>query len=269
VGAPEEIDPEAVLPQIPETRIVESEDDDDDEADDEEEIPHPTAQRVMQRAMVLAAVTNRGFIELEKTPREEMEELRGELIDWIQNSEIFDEVEPNEWEILQAPVGSVPQQDTINAIWRLEGLGVLVWALKLMPLPEYDELVVTRDVQSAVGVYDAERAKELLLNPQLRAEEELVALGRQILALHWRTRNSQLHPGPIDFVDFSKNSWFGGFDISPFRVIKLDLAIGEKAISEADPNEVDRCNSAAAERHQAINWLRGFHRTYSRVGIDT
>lgn len=268
IGAGGRADPLAVLPQAP--RIVEG--DIGDAESEEEEVAEPvppSADRVLRRAMVLAAVTNRAFMELDDKPQEELESLRQELLAWIQDAGISDEIEPDEWEILQVPVGTVPEQSTIDAIWRLEGLGILAWALKLYPLVVYDELVNTAESQEVVGIYDAERTRELLVRPALRPPAELEHLRKQVLAFNWRMVNFRVRPGAMDFVAFSKNCWFGSFDISPFRIIKKDLAIDNAAISHADPHSIDRCNSAARERHQAINWLSGYARLYSDVDTST
>ncbi len=264
-------DPQAVLPQVPPT--VEFKDGEepsaDDDLDEEDEPQPPSDDRVLRRAMVLAAVTNRAFMELDEEPQEDLEELRQELLAWIEEAGISPEIEPDEWEILQVPVGTVPEQSTIDAIWRLEGLGVLAWALKLHPLVVYDELVKTAELQEALGIYDPERTQELLAHPELRTPEELEQLRKQLLAFNWRMVNFRVHPGAMDFVEFSKNCWFGSFDISLFRIVNKDLAIGSADISNADPQSIDRCKSAARERHQAINWLSGYGTRYSEVDTST
>ena len=74
----------------------------------------------------------------------------------------------------------------------------------------------------------------------------------------------------MDFVAFSKDCSFGSFDISRFCVINDDLAIGEVAIVDADPDDLSRVTSTAMERHRAINWLAGnVSSTYSEVTTDT
>lgn len=53
------------------------------------------------------------------------------------------------------------------------------------------------------------------------------------------------------------------------RLIKGDLAIGDKCIAEASDDELDRCRSAVLERHVAAYWLQGDNETYSEVPADT
>lgn len=73
----------------------------------------------------------------------------------------------------------------------------------------------------------------------------------------------------MDFVEFSRNCWIGTFDITNFRVINRDLAIGDQAIADATSDEVGRVHSIAMERHQAINWLLGYSDIYSETDTST
>jgi hypothetical protein len=52
-----------------------------------------------------------------------------EMLQWLKNSGVEDELEPDEWEVVQRPLGKLDSQSHINATWRLEGLCMLAWAL--------------------------------------------------------------------------------------------------------------------------------------------
>ena len=82
----------------------------------------------------------------------------------------------------------------VDATWRLEGLGVLAWALGRFELPPYDQLVVPKDLIHSLGFPDVEPARELVASPSLRPPAELEALRKQTLGLHWRLRNYTLRP---------------------------------------------------------------------------
>jgi len=73
----------------------------------------------------------------------------------------------------------------------------------------------------------------------------------------------------MDFVEFSRNCWFGSFDIQQFRVIDGDLAIGQSAIIDASEEVFQRVLSTAMERHKAINWLMGDSDIYSETDTST
>ncbi|WP_442485374.1 DUF4272 domain-containing protein [Aeoliella sp. SH292] len=261
-------DPRAVLPFIPESDANSTTS--NEEGDEEEvEISPPTADRVARRTLALTAVAARGSLELDGPQMTDADVHRQRILHWIEDANVGSELEPDEWKALQRPVGTLDQRAFIDSMWRVEGLVVLAWALKLHPLPPYDTLVTPPELYQSIGLFDGQRASRLLAEPDLRSSAELDTLQRQLLAFHWRMRDFSLRPQPMDFVAFSKKCWFGSFDISPFRIIDNDLAIGETAISRTSPDEISRVNSIAAERHLAINWLLGYSPVYSETDTST
>jgi len=239
-----------------------------EDADVDREPEPPSARRVASRAIALAAVSERGLLENEASGIKDAEQARQELVDWVTGLGITDELEPEEWKALQRPVGRLERQDAIDAVWRIEGLAILAWALRWYDPPAYDELVRPPLLFDAVRILEP-GAMELLSEPTLRAPEELASMREHLLAFHWRMRDFSVRPHSMDFVQFSKKCWFGSFDISRFRIIDNDLAIGDEAIHRADTDEVDRVQSIAFERHRAINWLMGYDTIYSETDTST
>lgn len=228
----------------------------------------PSPRRVAARALVLCAVVCRGFIEQEAATQE-TEALRRRILDWLGRLELLPEAEPQELAMLRAPLGRLPPQEAVDAGWRCEGLAVLAWALQVLPLPGYDQEVEPKAATEALGFLWEEEAGELLAAPNLRAAPEIERLGKQLFALHWRLVEFSLRPKSLYFGSFAKDAWFGPLDTSYVRLIQGDLAIGERPIVRADPDEVSQCASLARERHQAVNWLLGQDPLYSRVATDT
>ena len=259
-------DPKAALPAIP----PESQEEDEGDYEDEECTP-PSRDRVIKRTLALTALATRATLELDALNGDvdDGEVFRKRILDWVATCDIDDELEPEEWKVLQRPVKKLQQQDFINAMWRVEGLAVLAWSLGLHPMPGYDELVVPPELYDSIGIFDPQAAQQLQEKAQLRSEEELQAMHEHLLALHWRLRDFSIRPTLMDFVEFSKKCWFGSFDVSGFRLIQGDLAIGDCALTETDPDELSRVSSIAVERHTAINWLRGDSAIYSEVETHT
>lgn len=273
IGADGYVDHSAILPQLPPTEDHPDAIDDEDGDEDEEPEP-PQPKRVARRTLALTAVATRATIELDHIQgaldADEGESHRQQMLSWITELDIDNEFEPQEWKVIQRPVGGLEEQDFINAMWRVEGLAVLAWALNLHPIPDYDELVVPMELYSSIGLNEAEAGKSLLANPELRSVDEIKVMTEHLLALHWRVRHFSIRAERMDFVEFSKECWFGSFDLSRFRTADRDLAIGDVGIVDADPEEVSRVGSLAMERHKAINWLRGYGSTvYSEVSTDT
>ena len=171
--------------------------------------------------------------------------------------------------MLQRGPGTLDRQATINSTWRLEGLGVLAWALGRFDLPPYDELVNPPALLRSLNFLDVTLAQNLLETATLRERQELDEFNRQMLAFHWRVRDFTLRPQPMDFIKFGREAWFGPFDISPFRLSEGDLALGEFSISKAPPDIFGRAQSAAMERHLAINWLTRGGDVYSETDTST
>jgi hypothetical protein len=271
IAAGADSDPDAVLPRIPPMEDHVEAETDNDVADDDDHEPQPPAadHRVAKRALVLAAVANRGLIENEKGNFDRPDEIRELMLQWIEETGVNDEVEPEEWKVLQRPVGSLDIQDAVNAVWRLEGLAVLLWALGQYELPPYDQLVTPRDLFEVTHLGDADEARKLTAEAKLRSPEELSAFQTHALMVHWRLRDFSVRPTAMDFVAFSKKSWIGQFDLSGFKIVNNDMALGDKAIAEADAGIRGTCQSTASERHLAINWLSGYSKIYSETDTST
>jgi hypothetical protein len=236
----------------------------------DEMTPHPPmAERVAKRAMILAAMGNRGLIENELEAVDEPARICKAMVRWIEKLGIGDEAEPEEWQALQRGPGFLESQAKIDAVWRLEGLGVLLWALGRYKLPPYDQLVRSNDLFQSSRLFRVWGARRLLARAKLRPAEKLAAYRKHALMTHWRLRNFRLHPGAIDFVEFSKGCWCGQFDIRQFRIVDNDLALGKAAIADADPALVKVCESIASQRHRAIDWVVHSGGIYSETDTST
>lgn len=272
IDARGEYDPAAMFPRvlpIAEVQIPNSNTATTPADDDEEETPPPTPERVARRALALTAVAARATLELDREKVEQPDSQRQRMLKWIDALGIGDELEPEEWKVLQRPVGKLDERSFINSMWRVEGLAVLAWALQRYELPPDDELVIVDVLYQAMGFLDAAAGRAFLADPHLRSTEELAEMQTHLLMLHWRVRNYTLRPTAMDFREFSKNCWIGSFDISRFRLIDNDLAIGETSISQSSPDDFNRVQSLAMERHLASNWLQGYSRIYSETDTST
>jgi len=246
-------------------------DNDDEEQDEQDEVyDPPDAQRVLRRAMVLAACCANALGVLDDAMSDqEAREFRAEIWDWLKNADLVDEVEPHERDLFNDEIEKT-QQQWLNAWWRIEGLGVLAWALQLHEPLRYDELVVPAELTKAVGFQEQkEDVDKMVRAASLRTSEELSGEREHLLALHWRLRDFSLRPTTMDFVGFSKDCWFGSFDVTRFDLVDGDLALTKESLVEVDDETLSLCSSLAMERHHAINWLTGWHPTYSMVETPT
>ena len=253
-------DPAAVMPKVPfrESPL-------DDEA--VPEAKSPTPERVARRALALAAVGARALLEDDWWWSRGKKHRR--ILAWVDDVGIGDELEPDEWSVVQRVPGRLGEQDHINSTWRLEGLVVLAWALGRFELPPHDHLANPQKLFKAVGVADAGKARDLLASATLRSAEELDRMSKILLAIHWRLREFSLRPEKMDFRKFSKEGWMGPFDISPIALVDDDFGIEGFTISKTLADSVRRAHSSAMERHLAIRWLEGDSPIYSKTDTST
>lgn len=227
----------------------------------------PNGVRVARRALVLTAIVYRGFLEHSEEDKNEREGQRAAVLEWIEAHALDEELEDDERILLDTPVGDLEEQLAVNAFWRSEGLGVLAWALGT-ELDPHDRNVDAAGLSGALGFLDTE-LPEHVTDPYLRDPEELEWMAKRLLGIHWRLRQFSIKPESMDFKAFSEDCWFGSFDLEGIDLADSDLAIGGTPIADCDPEIIDRCQSVALERHQAINWLLGYDPTYSEADTST
>jgi hypothetical protein len=230
----------------------------------------PDAARVLLRAWALAAVVERGFIEAGARP--DGDGALARLRAWIDVSGTRTEMEPEERALIDAALGSLHRQQVVDATCRSEGVAVLAWSLGLAELPPPDEQADMELLAAALGFTPLAPPDDPAApapTPALRPGDELERAERRLVAIHWRVRELQVSPGPVDFVRFSQEAWFGDFDLFGIPVAERDLAVGGEPISRADDALVRIATSIAAERHHAIAWVCGDDPRYSAVVTST
>jgi Domain of unknown function (DUF4272) len=275
-GGEDEEDPDAVWPRVlgevpisdPRGAAMHDKSRPRDADEEDEDAEPPTPQRVARRALALTAVTARAILE-QDTANPEAKKTYKDLLTWINDLEIDDEFEPDEWTVLQRPLGKLDQQAQINSTWRLEGLVILAWSLGRFEIPPHDQLVSLKPLWRSLGILDADAAKALLAKPKLRPRKEIAAQRSRLFALHWRLRNYHVNPGVMDFAEFARTCWFGPLDIAGVPLIKGDLALQGKRLDKAPADVFSNAHSTSQERHQAANWLWEGPELYSDASVAT
>lgn len=249
---------------------------------DEEQALAPSAQRVARRALALAALTGRAMLEQGEPLRPRKSKLLGwvkslfadfdpsrrELIQWIEAVGLHDELEPDEWAVLQRPVSKLDKRQQIGSTWRLEGLVVLAWALGKFEIPAHDQLVSWHPLWASLGQNDVAAANRLIAEATLRPRAEIAAMRRRLFSLHWRLRNFWIKPEPMDVIEFSRTNNFG-FDASTLPLIENDLDIKGARIDRTLSEDFAMTHSIALERHHAINWIWEGPQRYSEASECT
>ncbi len=170
---------------------------------------------------------------------------------------------------LRAALARLPSDDpaVIDAVWRGEALGTLLWALQLVELPPYDEAFDP----NAVAAVEPDAG-------HLREADDVMLEQESARLWHWRARTTELQQqGAIDlppryssFDQLVAATAMRGFEQgllpSPLRG---DFAAYGKVYRHLSPEQHAEAHSIAVERHHALNWLVVTDRSWDDVPLDT
>jgi hypothetical protein len=170
---------------------------------------------------------------------------------------------------LRAALAKLPSDDpaVVDAVWRGEALGTLLWALQLLELPAYDEPFDPEQV-AAVALDDAD----------LRDAEEIELERDSARLWHWRARTTSLQAAgalelPERYATFDQliaatamRGYEQGVLPAPMRG---DFRAYGKVYRHLTPEQHAEAHSIAVERHHALNWLCGEGETWDDVPLDT
>jgi hypothetical protein len=155
----------------------------------------------------------------------------------------------------------------VDAVWRSEALGTLLWALQLAELPPYDRPFEHDEVLEAP-----------LDEGELRDAEEIELERESARLWHWRARTSELQAAgdielPARYATFDQliaATAMRGFEdgILP-APMRGDFRAYGKVYRHLSPEQHAEAHSIAAERHHALNWLCGYGDRWDDVPLDT
>ncbi len=229
---------------------------------------HPSAAQVARRALVLAAVTCRGSID-RASGVPEAEALYVSILEWLTSTRLWADVQPDEKSLLETPLGSLPERDVIRATWRVEGMAVLAWALKLLDPPRHDAKVDPYAVAEAVG-FLSDEVPNLISAAELQPYEHLVSYRELLYAVHSRLRAYLRHPASKDFRGWIEEDWLDLLRVNTCELLAGDdLGIDGVPVAEADLERIREVEWVTTERHRAVLWLLGDAASYSEVHVDT
>jgi hypothetical protein len=170
---------------------------------------------------------------------------------------------------LRAALAQLPSEDpaVVDAVWRGEAAGTLLWALQLMELPAYDQ------------PFDAEQVAAVELEgAELRQGEEIELERDSARLWHWRARTTSLQAAgglelPERYATFDQliaatamRGYEQGVLPAPMRG---DFRAYGKVYRHLAPEQHAEAHSIAVERHHALNWLCGDGTTWDDVPLDT
>jgi len=155
----------------------------------------------------------------------------------------------------------------VDAVWRAEALGTLLWALELVELPAYD----TAFDQAALAEVELEEA-ELREPSEVERELETARLW------HWRARTATLQDDSTielperweSFDQLVAATAMRGFEQGLLPAPNRgDFRAFGKVYRRLAPDELAEAASIAAERHHALSWLTTPRAAWDEAPLDT
>jgi hypothetical protein len=172
-------------------------------------------------------------------------------------------------EELRQALARLPSDDpaVVDAVWRGEGLGTLLWALQLAELPAYDTPFDPDELLAAE-----------LDEARLRAAVE-IELERETARLWlWRARTTALQAAgevelPERYANFDQliaATAMRGFEQGLLPApMRGDFPAYGKVYRHLAPEQQAEAHSLAVERQHALNWLVGLGDSWDDVPLDT
>ncbi|MBS2027995.1 MAG: DUF4272 domain-containing protein [Deltaproteobacteria bacterium] len=221
----------------------------------------PSPGRIAARALTLCAVIARAYLE-EAAHDPHTEQLRKQMLAWLQQLDLMDELTQAERKLMERPVGRLSQREQADASWLCEGLSVLAWALGRFELPLPDSEIDPRRVVESLG-FLTDGAQALLTLPLLRPEEELATAEARLVLVRERLVAFSQTREPVSLELLAKGAELGPLVLSGVPLADGDLRIDGKPLAQCEEDRWNEALDAATERARSISWLCGSGERYS------
>ena len=142
------------------------------------------AQEIARRALALSTVVNISF-----------GADRADLVDWLSEEGLRDEMSPTELAYVSAETPT--EKQTSETTWLVERLIVLLWALMKVELPAPNKQADPVLFLDSVPPFSNDSASDFLRTAVRRSEDELLEMAEALLQFHWRARDAELHSRPM------------------------------------------------------------------------
>ena len=167
--------------------------------------------------------------------------------------------------------------------WRVEALGVLVWALdSRTDFPPYDRLAHETNLEANIwklildiSSLDLREAQAFIAQAKLR-DARAIRNSRDVAELWlWRARTTELqrkHVAPPEGMTFEgiiAEAAKAGEQDGLFTAIDNDFPALGRSYAKLSETEWYRMRSIAGERLYALNWLCGYSDNWDTVPTDT
>lgn len=187
-----------------------------------------------------------------------------QTIERLRQNGLWNEMEEEERNFMEATSAEVTQQKQIEASWRAESSVCLLWALGYVAdLPPYDQ-----QADPELTNQMPRESATVLIRKALLRPYEMIEKQRGLAELwHWRSRTRQLQESQqrfslpngmtIEKVIERASARAAADGLIPTPIGNDFPAFG-KAYRDLSLQEYLQATSVAVERHRALNWLCGY-----------
>jgi Domain of unknown function (DUF4272) len=246
-------------------------------ADDEIEINPRPAQEAGRRLIVLASLCRRAFFEDDIAAGvlgDEVEDERFDILAWLDDNGLTNDVEPSERSLLAQPVGTITNPDQLDSLMQLETAGTVAWYLHvLLELPAFEvEDYPTEFLDQVPSPWDS--VAPWLTALQTRTIEDLAAQREIAEIWNWRAEiedQRQTADGKersrieATIRETALEAVNAGLIAGH---VKGDLPVGANAFGDLDRDRQQGIGWGASERLHALNWLCGYGDCWSDVPLS-
>lgn len=203
------------------------------------------------------------------------EELATQLNMWLADAGLIASQSTREKPLISKALGSWSRQELIDAAWRANSLGVILWALSQFDeLPPWDRQFTPQETIRTLNLFAP--IGSFLEKASLRPKAEIDRM-RDLAALwHWRAeiRRRQDGAGNPDetaaLAEEVQQAASRACERGEFpELIDGDFPAFGKAYTDLSADEYSQANSIAVERHYALNWLCGYSPDWDAVPTDS
>jgi len=251
------------------------------------------ARAVAYRAFCLGALLYRGESELavqnldpffffedafEDAKEEALQKqrhLNKALLRWLSEEKLTGHLSEAEQHLLNKPLGTWTERTLISVGWRVESLGVMLWALHRMDtMPAYDAQFKLDEVLLPLDILNP--TIDFIWCATLRPAEELVMMRDQAELWNWRSRATELQrmgvrpPEGVTFREIirvtAERAYTNGHIPSP---VDGDFRAFNKAYAQLNEDEYALASAVAYERYGSLSWMCELSSEWENIRVDS
>lgn len=186
--------------------------------------------------------------------RESASDSVADIQDHLMDTGLWDAVVPSERPLFTAPIGSWSDEQMAHAAWRREALGVLMWALNLLPtIPAYDT-----PFEDLGSIVDPQQWLFIIEESFLQTDEDVDLAHRTAEVYHWRTtvgKPPYTETNNPELIARTAQE-YAEFGLIP-EPVQHDFPAFGVAFHMLDDERAALVRAIASERHFAFEWLLG------------